>query len=372
MIPRFLLVFALALAGAGLLPQPRGRLDPPITLAEFGRLLTSLSEPEGYFDTDNFISNEAAYLRVLPPLRRRAVRGGVYVGVGPDQNYSYIAEIRPDLAVILDIRRQNALLHLYYKALFELSANRVAFVERLFGRSLGPEHGGKQTLAISALLERIARAPRLDAYQERKLSEARSALRAWSLPLAETDYAAIDYIARAFFRGGPELKFTTYNREPRPQHPTYRQLLEERDSDGIQANYLADEERFRRVKALHHENRIVPVVGDFSGTYAFQSIAAELRRRGLRVRCFYASNVEFYLFRGQRWDTYIRNLRALPLDPESYVIRTYANMWQPHPAQVPGYYMTTVLQSLPGFLADEAKGSSGSYWDLVTRDCILK
>ena len=68
-------------------------------------------------------------------------------------------------------------------------------------------------------------------------------LRAWSLPLAETDYAAIDYIARAFFRGGPELKFTTYNREPRPQHPTYRQLLEERDSDGIQANYLADEER---------------------------------------------------------------------------------------------------------------------------------
>ena len=101
-------------------------LDPPIGLKEFGQLLNSLSEPEGYFDSDNFVSNEAAYLRVFPALKRLGVRGGVYVGVGPDQNYSYIADIQPRLAIIIDIRRQNALQHLYYKAFWRRMSMMIA------------------------------------------------------------------------------------------------------------------------------------------------------------------------------------------------------------------------------------------------------
>src|SRR4029450_11897112 len=126
-------------------------LDSAIGLKEFGQLLTSLSEPEGYFDSDNFVSNEAAYLRVLPALKRLGVRGGAYVGVGPDQNYSYIADIQPRLAIIIDIRRQNALQHLYYKALFELSPNRVAYLERLFGREIAQDVSEPQTAKIGDL-----------------------------------------------------------------------------------------------------------------------------------------------------------------------------------------------------------------------------
>ena len=59
--------------------------------------IAALSEPAGYFDTDNLISNERSYLHVAPALRELARRaaGGVYLGVGPDQNFSYIAHARP-------------------------------------------------------------------------------------------------------------------------------------------------------------------------------------------------------------------------------------------------------------------------------------
>src|SRR5262245_13963967 len=159
--------------------------DPPISRTEFARLMTELSEPEGYFDTDNFISNEAAYLRVLPPLRRLGVRGGAYVGVGPDQNYSYIAQLEPRLAVIVDIRRQNALEHLYFKALFELSHNRVEYLERLFGRPLGGSPTAPERASIRSILDGADSAPRDAAFSARKVSEALAAIRAWRLPLEE-------------------------------------------------------------------------------------------------------------------------------------------------------------------------------------------
>jgi hypothetical protein len=47
----------------------------------------------------------------VPELRALAGRG-VYVGVGPDQNFSDIAHLRPSLAIVIDIRRENLLLHL--------------------------------------------------------------------------------------------------------------------------------------------------------------------------------------------------------------------------------------------------------------------
>ena len=367
---RIATLVALTLTSWSVLLRPLPADRAPIALAEFGRMMESLSEPEGYFDTDNFVSNEAAYLRVLPAMRRIGLHGGAYLGVGPDQNYSYIAEIEPDIAVIIDIRRQNALEHLYFKALFQKSATRAAYLERLFGRRIRLGTENPERASIGALLDAAASAPRDPKLQAAMEAEAVTAIRGWSLPLKDSDFAAFDAIARAFMEGGPELKFTSYNRAPRSYHPTLRQLLEETDG-AAPANYLAREEKFRRLKVMHRENRIIPIVGDFSGPRAFQNVARELRRRGAAVRCFYASNVEFYLFRGERWDQYLRNLRGLPLESGACIIRSYANLGQPHPAQIPGYYMTTVLQRLDGFLRREAAGENQSYWDIVTRDCIL-
>ena len=99
--------------------------------AEFSRLIQTLSEKDGYFRSDNFTSNETSYLHVVGRLREMGISGGAYVGVGPEQNFTYIAKVRPHIAFIVDIRRQAVLQHLMYKALFQISENRVEFLSGL-------------------------------------------------------------------------------------------------------------------------------------------------------------------------------------------------------------------------------------------------
>lgn len=370
-----LLVTVAFLAGIGSLSTP-GYYPPSSTTGqgidprEFARLVTSLSEPEGYFNSDNFISNEAGYLKILPLLKNMGLRDGVYLGVGPDQNYSYLAEIRPKLAFIVDIRRQNLLEHLYYKALFELSPNRAEFLQRLFGRRIRPEGSDRGEPGIARLLELVDAAPRDPDLSHRYIQEAEQRIREWSLGLSNSDFGAIDYVARTLVDSGPELRFTSYNSFPRSWYPTYRELLVETDSAGRNANYLASEERFGVVRRLHRENRIIPVVADLAGREAMGNIAHELRARHLVVTCFYLSNVEFYLFGRQRWSDYMKNMRALPWAENATIVRTFSNNWRPHPASIPGYYMTTVLQRVSVFFENEEAGRNNSYWDLVTTDYI--
>src|SRR5215471_154167 len=114
--------------------QPRAATDIQVSVEQFGRYIESWSEPEGYFDSDNFISNETSYLHVIDDLHSRVSPGGIYLGVGPDQNFSYIVHTRPQLAVVTDIRRQNTLEHLWYKALFSLAANRAEYLALLVSR----------------------------------------------------------------------------------------------------------------------------------------------------------------------------------------------------------------------------------------------
>src|SRR5580692_3816763 len=98
------------------------------TAQSFASRIEHLSEDGGDFDTDNLISNERSYLDVVPALHATGVSGGTYIGVGPDQNFSYIAQIRPAIAFIVDIRRDNLLLHLLFKALFAAAHNRTEYV----------------------------------------------------------------------------------------------------------------------------------------------------------------------------------------------------------------------------------------------------
>jgi hypothetical protein len=370
-----LLVVVAFVTGIGSLSTP-GYCPPSATASlgidtrEFARLVTGLSEPEGYFNSDNFISNEAGYLKILPLLRKTGLRDGVYLGVGPDQNYSYLAEIRPKLAFIVDIRRQNLLEHLYYKALFVLSSNRAEFLQRLFGRRIHLRSSKPAQPDITRLVALVDAAPRDAAVSLRNIQEAEQLIRGWSLGLSDDDFRSIEYVARALIDSGPELQFTSYSRAPRSWYPTYKELLLETDSAGRNVNYLASEDRFLAVRTLHRENRIVPVVADLAGRAAMSNIARELRARHLEVSCFYLSNVEFYLFGRQRWSDYVRNMRALPWAENAILIRSISNNWRQHPASIPGYYMTTVLQRVNSFFENEDTGRNASYWDLVTSDYI--
>src|SRR6266699_2950935 len=101
------MVLALVI-GASIIPwsaeQPQAAAVVPISIDQLGQYIDDWSEPEGYFDSDNFISNETSYLHVIDDLHSRVRPGGIYLGVGPDQNLSYIVHAHPVLAILTDIR----------------------------------------------------------------------------------------------------------------------------------------------------------------------------------------------------------------------------------------------------------------------------
>ena len=72
----------------------------------FWRLISDFSEQGGAFRFE-YMSNELQYQYVVPRLKSDRKPGNVYLGVGPEQNFTYIAAIQPKMAFIFDIRRQN-------------------------------------------------------------------------------------------------------------------------------------------------------------------------------------------------------------------------------------------------------------------------
>ena len=122
-----------AAAAPAPVPAPKG-LPAQLSNAEFWRLIGDLSEPGGSFRSDNLLSNEVWLQHVIPDLLAIAKPDRVYMGVGPEQNFTYVAALKPAMVFITDVRRGNLDLHLMYKALFELSADRAEFVSRLFSR----------------------------------------------------------------------------------------------------------------------------------------------------------------------------------------------------------------------------------------------
>src|SRR5262249_46504230 len=125
------LLLTIPLTAAAVPPQGAG-LPAQLSDAEFWRLFNDFSEPGGNYPYENFVTNEETIQDVMPVLTKVTKPGGVYLGVGPEQNFTYIAGVKPRMAFIFDIRRQNAIEHLMYKALFELSPSRSEFVSRLF------------------------------------------------------------------------------------------------------------------------------------------------------------------------------------------------------------------------------------------------
>lgn len=305
----------------------QSRLAAPdsLTDAEFWKFFTTMSEPDGYFLSENFVSNEVSFQDVIPTLQRSLTPGGVYVGVGPEQNFTYIANLAPRLVVILDIRRQNAMQHLMYKALFELSATRAEFVSRLFARPRVARLGS--TIAVQALFDSAAGAPASDsAYQANlhAIVELLTVKHGFALPME--DIASIRHVYNVFFTAGPDVNYGYRSGSPsyvRSTYPTYGMLQTATNADTVQMAFLATEDGYRAVRTLQLRNLIVPVVGDFGGPSAIRSVAEWLRERDMTVTAFYVSNVEQYLFRdGRASERFYSNVSALPLDSTSRFIRS--------------------------------------------------
>jgi hypothetical protein len=284
--------------------------------------MTSLSEAPGVFaHSDNLVSNEILFPHTI---RQLHARGGVYIGVGPEQNFSYLARIEPAMVFIVDIRQENRNLHLLYKALFELSADRADFVSRLFSRERPAGVDGNAPVQGLFDAYQVARASsELLARTSATVRERLLVARRW--PLSTADLESIDDALKAFYTHGPEINYRPSPPMPDPQ-PSYRALMTASDVFGQGRSYLASARAFRFIKNLHEKNLIVPVVGDFGTSEgAIARVGAYVGRHGSQVSAFYGSNVETYLSNQQK-QTFCRSLAALPAGPRSAFILNKGTM----------------------------------------------
>ena len=352
--------------------NPQAAAVATVAQAGFARLIERLSEPGGYFDTDNLISNETSYLHVMGKLGEMGVTGGAYLGVGPGQNFSYIAQIRPNIAFLIDIRRDNLLQHLLYKALFELSDSRIEYLAMLFGRH-GPDDAADWSgRSIHSLVAYIDGQPAASEVVNASRMRIAERIQGYGLPLTEGDLATIRRFHDAFIDAGLELRFNSFGRAPQPYYPTLRQLILETDLTGNQAGYLADEGDYRFVKSMQERNLIVPVVGDLAGDHAVNAIGEYLREIGEQVSAFYTSNVEFYVVRDGGFRRFAENVTDLPRGKPSVIIRSFfGGMFRSrHPQAVPGYYSTQLLQTIDSFAEEHESGGFPNYLDLVTKHSL--
>lgn len=335
--------------------------------SSFAKQIRELSEPGGSFDTDNLISNERSYLHVIPALKQSGATGGAYVGVGPDQNFSYIAASRPSVAYIIDVRRDNLLLQILFKALFEISDTRAAYLGHLFGRRLQPPPDQWRSAALEKIATQIDQAQPI-AEDVRALHRQVSAqIAGFGLPLSAQDLATIQRFHQTFIDGGLALKFQSFGRAPRSYYPTYRELLFETDRNGRHASFLTSEDDYQFVRGLELRNAVVPVVGNLAGPSALAAIGRAVRERGDTVSVFYVSNVELYLFQDGLFQRFADTVSGLPHSSSSVLIRSVfagPGVWS-MPDTAPGYASASVPQRMDDFINDYHARKYATYEGLV-------
>jgi len=324
--PSLVLVALLALA-VPVSGRRADRLPPALTDREFWLLTQQLSEPNGYFvsrsgSPDNLLSNEMQISTVAAALARQVPSSVVYLGVGPEQNFTYIAAIKPRIAFITDIRRGNLDVHLLYKALFEMAGNRNELAARLFSRRTVAAL--PRTSSAAQLMTAYANAAPVDettfAGNLKAVIDLLTNKHAFAL--TADDRVNIEHAYRAFYRFGPAIDYTSSIDGRTGRFASYAALMASVDNrSGEERGFLATEESFALVKTMESRNLIVPVVGDFAGPTALRSIGAWLKARGATVNVFYVSNVEQYLEQKGVWPAFCANVATLPLDPSSIFIR---------------------------------------------------
>lgn len=336
------------------------RIPRELPEREFWRLIDEFSEPAGFFNSDNLVSNEDGFQTVIPDLVRTVAPGGVYLGVGPDQNFTYISAVDPAAAFIVDVRRGNLQLHLMYKALFALSRDRGEFLSRLFSRPRPrglPRDAGPQQLMEAFEAIEPDRAL-FDANLRAVLDYLRRHRRG---PIDDVDRMGVEFVYGHFFAAGPQLAFVSNTGFRRMRYPTFSALQTTTDGDGVERAYLANETLFRRVKALQARNLLIPIVGNFAGPMALGAVGDWVRGHGGTVTTFYTSNVEQYLFQDRTWDRFRRNVDAMPTDRTSTFIRSCFNSC----SSPGGSRAVTLLDSVQVLLETASLGRISSYSDVL-------
>jgi hypothetical protein len=343
-----------------------------LSAAEFARLQRELSEEGGYFRSDNFTSNETAYLTVVDKLRQLGATGGAYLGVGPEQNFTYIAKIRPRIAFIVDIRRQAVIQHLMYKAIFHLSPDRTQFLARLLSRPLPPAskaNAPASEAAVNEMLTFFSKTPADEPTYTANLAAIRKTIRDdFQVALTEADQASLEYVYKSFRDDGLEIAYRMDGSRG-GYFPSLREIIVQTDLQGKLGNFLVNAEDYEFVRNLHRKNLIIPIVGNFAGKKALSGVGDYLRKNGFTLTAFYTSNVEQYLFEGDLFNDFANNVRKLPMNERTLFIRSATGRYS-HPARLPNHRAITLLQQMSVFVKDFDEGKYQTYRDLVSTNYI--
>lgn len=289
-------------------------LPASIPDSTYWKMISDFSEPGGTFAFEMFMSNEVTFQMILPDLLKRVPPGGVYLGVAPEQNFTYIAALRPKIAFIIDIRRENMIEHLMYKAMFELSPARSDFVSRLFSRPMPA--GNDAQLSIDRMFSTLSTSRSDSRLLNQDLTQIKDLLqKTHGFALTPGDARTIDTIAAAFYRGGPDAHLTSYG-------TSFLLLMMETDGQNRNRNFLTSDSNYQFIRQMQQKNLVVPVVGDFAGPKAMRAVGGYVRDHGAEVTAFYVSNVEEYIASPRSvWASYCRNIATLPMNPSSTFIR---------------------------------------------------
>jgi hypothetical protein len=273
------------------------------------------------FSSDNLVSDELLYRDVVPTIADEGRRRGVFLGVGPEQNFTYIAALEPSMAFIIDVRRGNLHLQLMYKALFELSADRADFVSLLFTKPQPAGLGRTSSAHDIVTAYWTMRSDSEPGYRANLADIQRVLIEKHRFPLSARDLEGIAYVYRQFYWFGPAITWATTAGGRASGFPTFGDLMKQTDATGRELSFLATESAFAVVKGLHERNLIVPVVGDFAGPKAIRAVGDYVRAQRATVSAFYVSEVEPLLVQKRQWSLFCSNVATLPVTTASVLIR---------------------------------------------------
>jgi len=237
----------------------------------------------------HFLYGNEYDLDLFSPYIQRA--GGIYVGVGAEQNYHLAADVRPDLMVLLDYDEQVVMVHMIHLAFIRESESIDGFLQCY----------DKDALATSlGLLEEVWRDhpkwPKLKAFYPRVRAKLSNVMR----------------ISRAQGLRGRFLSF------------------------------LSDIDRYNFIRGLARAGRILPMDGNLLGSTTLRQLSGVLHRHEEKIQILYLSNAEEYWWPVP--NAFHENILSIPFAPDGLILRTIS--WEEGPWSADGHYHYNIQRGL--------------------------
>ena len=303
---RHLLLALLLWPSMAMAEDSPGPLDPEVVRAlqrvPYDPLPGQLSA-----DAHFVVSDEKAHWVFRPVV---AGLGGALMGVGTDPNYLFAGWARSELLVLLDFDQMVVDVHALYRLAFLHSPDSATFLSAW------------STARAREMEDRIREAFPSQEDQTR-------ILRAFRISRNLVDWR-LRGIRRAYRKQGVRT-------------------------------FLDDPDQYRHLRNLFLANRVFAIRGDLTGHQAVRAVGRILQEARIPLRIYYPSNAEKYF---ECSADYRENMRSLPLDDRSVVVRT-AGGWGPPEGSPDGFY-TYIAQRGPDFLAWMQDGVSCGFKRLVS------